>query len=1117
MTNAGAFKVTKIQGTTVSATAPTLSGQVLRYNTTGTQYLPGFIQMSDLRSITGGSSGLTTSCGIDKTMSWDSVSDSITCVAIGNLNASAITAGQLPVARGGTGVDATSITQNFVFAAPAGSAGAPTFRALAASDLPASASYWQSATGGINYAGGNVGIGTTSPGSLLSLSAATPELSITGSSSNYHNGAVVFTATQGSAARGLGNYMYDTGGQVEWYMGRPYGTGIIGGSDNFIIGRKASLAAHDASTNAPANALMTVTSSGNVGIGTTAPTVSLDVSSRTDAIRVPNGTSAQQPGQASMPAAANGMLRYNSTSNVLEGYVNGAWTNLATVGGNQSFSGNVSVGGTLTSTGAATFNGGATVAGGALAMSNQNITGVGANLTGQGALTLAAGGTNQAVTLKSSGTGAANIGTGSGTGLSVLDAGATTANYVTVKGAAAGSSPVIGTAGSDTDIDLIFTPKGTGRTIFSSGNVGIGVSSPSYRLDLSDSTSSGLRSVSTNGTTTTTLIHNATSLNFTRTATNAATLVKFTTADTLATRAALQVQSNGGSTEVLWAGANGSVGIGTASPNLSSYTGTTTTILSSAVSGGNLELASSATDASGTYVGALNFNATANTSAADSRIAFIRGITAGATANHRGGELSFVTKPNNGTLTEAMRISSGGNVGIGTTTPAHRLSNQSANIVDQSAAGEAGLNTFSWSHPEDGNWGYAAAIQNAGTTAGNHGLLVKVANGTSSERVLTATSNGVDRFVVRADGNVGIGTTNPTATLHAVNATGLGITMESSGIEANLNLVSTSTGGRYWRLVSGGSGGGLAGGRFGVWDNNAGIARLAIDSSGNVGIGTTNPTGNLHISGGPNTSTLLISPTTMGMGDTATIRFADPDNGTGPMDIKYTDNGSPSLNFIGGNVGVGTTSPSERLHVVGNLRVQGSTDCTLGNGAGGTNCSSDIRLKDNVTEIEDSLNKVLSLRGVEFNWNEKSQSPGRHDIGVIAQDVEKAFPTAVMEDAHTGYKKVDYAVLVAPVIQALKELNQRIQDLFSASQGHSDDIALLRAENSRLKADSERLKASDEAKGREIASVKAEAAATKAQSEIDKKELKQENAAKAKELEELKARMDRLERMLKAK
>lgn len=175
---------------------------------------------------------------------------------------------------------------------------------------------------------------------------------------------------------------------------------------------------------------------------------------------------------------------------------------------------------------------------------------------------------------------------------------------------------------------------------------------------------------------------------------------------------------------------------------------------------------------------------------------------------------------------------------------------------------------------------------------------------------------------------------------------------------------------------------------------------------------------------------------------------------------------------------------SEKV-VVGNLRVQGSTDCTLGNGAGGTNCSSDIRLKDDVQEIENLLTKIQSLRGVEFKWNEKSQSPGRHDIGVIAQDVEKVFPTAVIDDPNTGYKKVDYAVLVAPIIEAFKDIQKRLEVIFETSDSHSRLIASLRIANDK--------------KDKEITTLKAKS-----------EKLEKENA-------DIKARLERLEKLLQQK
>jgi hypothetical protein len=63
---------------------------------------------------------------------------------------------------------------------------------------------------------------------------------------------------------------------------------------------------------------------GNVGIGTSSPAVSLDVGSKTDAIKIPNGTTAQQP------TAATGMIRYNTSSSKLEAYIGSAWENVNT-------------------------------------------------------------------------------------------------------------------------------------------------------------------------------------------------------------------------------------------------------------------------------------------------------------------------------------------------------------------------------------------------------------------------------------------------------------------------------------------------------------------------------------------------------------------------------------------------------------------------------------------------------------------------------------------------------------------------------------------------------------------------------------------------------------------
>jgi len=93
--------------------------------------------------------------------------------------------------------------------------------------------------------------------------------------------------------------------------------------------------------------------------------------------------------------------------------------------------------------------------------------------------------------------------------------------------------------------------------------------------------------------------------------------------------------------------------------------------------------------------------------------------------------------------------------------------------------------------------------------------------------------------------------------------------------------------------------------------------------------------------------------------------------------------------------------------------------------------SSDERLKDNIEVIKGSLDKIGEIRGVEFDWNEKSpgwaQERG-HDIGVVAQEVQKILPEIVTKRKN-GYLGVDYKRIVPLLIESIKELKQEVEDL----------------------------------------------------------------------------------------
>ena len=95
--------------------------------------------------------------------------------------------------------------------------------------------------------------------------------------------------------------------------------------------------------------------------------------------------------------------------------------------------------------------------------------------------------------------------------------------------------------------------------------------------------------------------------------------------------------------------------------------------------------------------------------------------------------------------------------------------------------------------------------------------------------------------------------------------------------------------------------------------------------------------------------------------------------------------------------------------------------------------SSDKRLKDNIKPIENALQKVESIGGYTFDWNDKQSTYEGSDIGVIAQEIEAIAPELVTE-RETGYKAVKYDKLVAVLIESVKELSAKVKTLESKLQ-----------------------------------------------------------------------------------
>ncbi len=128
--------------------------------------------------------------------------------------------------------------------------------------------------------------------------------------------------------------------------------------------------------------------------------------------------------------------------------------------------------------------------------------------------------------------------------------------------------------------------------------------------------------------------------------------------------------------------------------------------------------------------------------------------------------------------------------------------------------------------------------------------------------------------------------------------------------------------------------------------------------------------------------------------------------------------------YTGGNVGIGSSfgvgspavGPLYPLDISGTLR------------AGAIIYNSDRRLKENIREIPDALDRVLRLHGVLYDWkNRDSTREGSDQLGLLAQEVEQVFPEAVATDPHSGLKSVAYGNLISPLIEALKEQHEMIR------------------------------------------------------------------------------------------